>query len=279
MKKYATIILFILLGSACTRSQGWFKVTETTPKTWTISDNGSDNMYLVEGRDSALLIDTGLGSADIASLAGSLTNKPLIVLNTHAHPDHSGGNYQFEKIYIHPEDIEAARTYNPSSGGNTSARQGSKPPENELFKGKPFDTKILPLDDGRIFDLGGRRIQVIYAPGHTPGEICLLDIDNKVLFTGDNTNSLVWLFLPNCKPLHEYLTTLEMLDSRSNEYFTIMPGHGTPLPAGFIKDQIACVKGILSNTIESKPYESSFSGTARVSEYGSASVVFNPENL
>lgn len=267
--------------------QGWFSLkvmgigAGIRERLWVIGDHGADNMYLVEGKDSAMLIDTGLGTADIASFVKKMTSKPLIVVNTHGHPDHSGGNYQFEKVYVHPADMEAARSFNSPQvreGSSGTMLQGSKPADHELYKGKPFNTVYLPLTEGKIFNLGGRRIQVIETPGHTPGEICLLDIDNKLLFTGDNNNTLVWLFLGNCLPLNKYLVSLEKQVARLSEFSQILPGHGDPMPSDFIKDQVECVKGILNKTLESKPYES-FAGNARISTYGRASVAFNPENL
>ncbi len=284
MKKILLLFTLSALAVFNSHSQSpgsWFNVKELSPKTWVIDDHGSDNMYLIEGADSAMLIDNGLGTADLTAVVNKLTSKPLIVVITHGHPDHAGADYQFEKVYIHPADSAAARQFNLPETRAASAKsmqQGAGPGENELYRGKPFNTRMIPVSEGRIFDLGGRKIQVIDAPGHTPGEICLLDIGNKYLFTGDNSNTLVWLFLPNSRPLHEYLPTLEKLAARSSEFTTIFPGHGGPLPADFINDQVACVKGILNNTLERKPYKS-FAGDAMVSVFGRASVTFNPDNL
>ena len=71
---------------------------------------------------------------------------------------------------------------------------------------------------------------------------------------------------------------LEMLHGRMAEFTTIFPGHKEPLPADFINDQIACVKGILDGSLERKPYEMS-RGTAMESVFGRATVIFNPDNL
>ncbi|MGB8492671.1 MAG: MBL fold metallo-hydrolase [Bacteroidales bacterium] len=284
MKKILTLLVFIS-GNIISFSQngtGWFTTSQPGNGVTVIADhNNADNMYLVQGSDSAMLIDTGLGNADLSKFVRKLSSKPLIVINTHAHPDHSGSNYQFEKVFIHPADSEAARSYNTNAGkGNSSNAMsgGDKPAENEVFSGRPFNTRLVPVYEGKIFDLGGRTIQVIEAPGHTPGEICLLDRENKLLFTGDNSNTLVWLFLQNSRPLKEYLTTLEKLEKRMHEDEMIFPGHGTPLPADFIRDQVSCVRGILDHSLEAKPYES-FAGNAMVSVWGRASVTFNPGNL
>lgn len=276
------LVCFSCLSQAiCQNTGSWYQSKEISPKVWIIDDHGADNMYLVEGTDSALLIDTGLGSADLASFVKKLTSKPLIVVNTHGHPDHAGSNYQFRKVYVHSADSSAARACNlPEARANASKNMtgGNAPLKEEIFTGRPYNTKLVAIGEGYLFRLGGRNIKVIEAPGHTPGEICLLDIENKLLFTGDNNNTLVWLFLQNCKPLNEYLATLEKQAKRMSEFTTIFPGHGTPLPSDFINDQIACVKGILNNTLERKPYKS-FAGNAMVAVYGRASVAFNPANL
>src|SRR4030042_60966 len=127
-------------------TSSWFTAKEVGIKIWQISDHGSDNIYLVEGSDSAMLIDNGLGTADLASFVKTLTSKPLIVVITHGHPDHAGSNYQFEKVYIHPADAEAAKAVNrPESraGSAKTMQPGSTPAESELYKGQSFDTKLI----------------------------------------------------------------------------------------------------------------------------------------
>ncbi len=283
MKK-SILMLFCLSCLATGLAQdtsSWFMVNEVGNKIWQIGDHGADNIYLVEGSDSAMLIDNGLGTADLVSLIKKLTSKPVIVVITHGHPDHAGSNYQFEKVYIHAADAAAAKELNRTearAGSSKTMQQGNVPAESELYKGQPFDTKLIPVSDGDIFNLGGRRIQVMETPGHTPGGICLLDIENKILFTGDNNNVLVWLFLGNCLPLHKYLETLEKQKARVAEFTTLMPGHGVPIPSDFINDQIACVKSILDGTCEAKEYKS-FAGNSMVCTFGRASVAFNPDNL
>lgn len=285
MKRRILILLLALTPAMnlilSQNTTGWYSVKEVSPKVWLIGDHGADNMYLIEGSDSALLVDTGLGAADLASFVSKLTSKPLIVINTHGHPDHAGANYQFKKVYVHPEDSSAARYCNrpeAREGSSNTMLQGNKPSADELFKGKPFNTRFVAVREGHIFKLGGRSIQVMETPGHTPGELCLLDIGNKLLFTGDNNNVLVWLFLQNCKPLHEYLVSLEKQVKRISEFTTIFPGHGVPMSADFIKDQVVCVKGILDGTLERKEYKS-FAGNSMISTSGKASVAFNPGNL
>lgn len=284
MKSYLAIFALALtttVSISCQEVSPWFSAKEIFPKVWQISDHGADNMFIVEGSDSAMLIDNGLGSADLVSYIRKITSKPLIVVITHGHPDHAGSDYQFAKVYIHPSDSAAARQYNnPSARARSSSTMtgDNKPSPGEIYNGKIYNTRVIPISDGKVFDLGGRRIEVIWTPGHTPGEIVLLDISNKLLFSGDNNNSLVWLFLGNCLPLNQYLSSLQKQVARIKDFSTILPGHGDPLPSDFIKDQVACVRGILDGSLERKSYQS-FAGNAMIATYGTASVAFNPDNL
>jgi glyoxylase-like metal-dependent hydrolase (beta-lactamase superfamily II) len=261
----------------------WFKASRAAEGVWTISDNGSDNMYLVEGRQKALLIDTGLGVARLSAFVRTLTTKPVTVVNTHGHPDHAGGNFEFKTVYAHPADFAAIRELgSKESRMRTGRNTGKGTPAPDMI---PIDeaaaapqAELLPVKDGYIFDLGGRRLEVIESPGHTPGEIVLLDAANRELFTGDNSNALVWLFLGNSRPLEVYLQSLKKLQGRAGEFTTIYPGHGTPLPGAFIGEQAACVESILDGSAKSEPYHS-FAGDAMVAKYKTASVAYDPRNL
>ena len=250
---------------------------------WCIDDHGSDNMYLVVGKTKALLVDTGLGVARLADFVKTLTPLPVLVVNTHGHPDHAGGNNQFPSVYAHPLEFDSIREF-----GTREARQGAI---ERMVKGAPAPdmlsvdeavrmppAELVPVDGGHLFDLGGRKLEVIEQPGHTPGEIVLLDAAGRIVFTGDNDNELVWLFLPTCRPLEVYLESLKKLKQRDGEFETILPGHGAPLPKGFLADQIACVESILDGTCKGEPYQS-FAGNGRLCRRGTAAVAFNPANL
>jgi glyoxylase-like metal-dependent hydrolase (beta-lactamase superfamily II) len=73
------------------------------------------------------------------------------------------------------------------------------------------------LRDGEPLDLPGRRIRVVWTPGHTPGHICLYDADHDLLLTGDH---LLPRITPNIgltpyapvSPLRGYLASLAGLD-------------------------------------------------------------------
>ncbi len=272
-----------IYGNENMQSDSLLKVKQIADKVWVIDESGTVNMYLVEGQDSALLIDTSTGAGNLIECIGSITRLPLIVVNTHGHPDHAGSNYRFEKIYAHPEDFEAVRQFSNTelrtirdTGLQRDSTVSSTMASEDVEKIKPM--VLVPVEQGYVFDLGNRKLEVIEVPGHTKGSICLLDSEHKILFSGDNNNVLVWLFLEGCTPLETYLQTLQKLKQREDEFDTIMPGHGFPLDKEFISEQITCAQNILDGSCQGEPYES-FAGNGRVCYYKRAGIAYNPDNL
>lgn len=125
----------------------------------------NESLYLVEGDNRAVLIDAGTSIADLDKVVASITKKPVTLVATHAHPDHTGSaiNY-FPELYIHPGD--AGASYLAS------------------YKGK-----VRHLKDGEMIDLGGRTLEVVFTPGHTPGSTTFLDSRSGYGFSGDSFGS------------------------------------------------------------------------------------------
>ncbi len=272
-------------GDSARAAEPWYKATRVAEKVWRIDDHGGDNLYLVEGTKQALLVDTGLGAAKLGDFVKTLTTLPVVVVNTHGHSDHAGGNNFYPTVYAHPAEFDAIRAMNNPEGRRSAAeRFASRLPGVEMMSPEEqvrlaaTPATLLPLKDGQVFDLGGRTLEVIEQPGHTPGEVVLLDKANRLVFGGDNNNTLVWLWMPNSRPLEEYLVSLKRLKQRKADFDTILPGHGDPLPASHLDDQIACVEDILGGRCTGEPYPQS-QGRALVCAHGPASVAFDPKNL
>lgn len=267
---------------AAPKPSTWFTASLVAADTWGIVDHGVVNCYLVVGRDRALLIDVGYGDANLRDYVKSITALPLTVINTHGHRDHSGADVQFGAVLAHPADFAAIeRNASPEQRErNRTAPGAAIVPAGEQFdfahEAKPL--ALQSVKDGDVIDLGGRQLEIIGTPGHTAGEIVLLDRQEKVLFAGDHINRLVWLQLPGCLPLATYLANLEKVAARSAEFTMILPGHHEPIDSGYLAELIACVKGIVEGTIADEPY--TYGQTSgRIAKHQRASVVFDPSNL
>jgi glyoxylase-like metal-dependent hydrolase (beta-lactamase superfamily II) len=173
--------------------QGWFDVSNIAEAVWAIGELRQEQevfSFLIEGNDRAILIDTGTGAADIAALAASLTNRPISLVNSHSHWDHIGGNWRFDDIAIH--HLEADRLPKGVPNSRLSREFGPEAVTGPLPDGFDRSSFAIPpsrattlLSGGERIELGGRALDVIHAPGHSPGGIALLDAANGLLFSTD----------------------------------------------------------------------------------------------
>jgi hydroxyacylglutathione hydrolase len=137
--------------------------------TWVGSGHimASESLYLIEGNNKAVLIDVGTKIADLDKIVASITKKPVMVVTTHVHPDHTGSaiNY-FPEVFLNPADTISIPRMMPD------------------YKGK-----VKFLKDGEIIDLGGRKLEVFFTPGHTAGSTTFIDKDAAYGFSGDSFGS------------------------------------------------------------------------------------------
>lgn len=88
-------------------------ILEVAKDTYLFNLMGMQSPALIVGAERAMLIDTGLGNVDMTEQVRRVTDKPIMLVLSHAHSDHMGGIGQFEDIYLHPADIPAQRLLPP----------------------------------------------------------------------------------------------------------------------------------------------------------------------
>ena len=175
---------------------------EIAKDTYTI-DEGGVRCYLLLGEEKGMLIDTGMHMPDIKETVSSVTDREIILINTHCDPDHISGNACYDTLYLHPAEIV------------------------NLYRHPVIEQEYRFVKDGDVFDLGKREVEVIYTPGHTPGCISLLDRNTRILFSGDNIQSHSNIFMHGImRNLLTYEDSLKKVKERESEFDICASCHG-----------------------------------------------------
>ena len=214
------------------------------------------NVFLVEGPSGWTLVDTGFRSEEADALVASVLAAAGISVReierafiTHRHPDHLGMAEALAargvELVMHGPELDALRRAAlvtqehavqlnvlwfeahgmPSSRvGQLRASMGYRP---------QTPAPVISVADGQTIDLGGRRMRVLWTPGHTDHHAVLIDEGERLLFSGDHVlprgTSNVML-APDTEaddPLGAYLDSLRAL--RGLPIRRLLAGHGDPM--------------------------------------------------
>lgn len=224
-------------------------------------EDGLVNVFLFQDGDDADLLDCGMNSEESVETIlraveeiGARRLRKLVV--THIHPDHYGAAgtlagegradlylHRLEVPMVHPRYLEIEQLV--EEVGRYLQVNGVPDAEADFLKNasrgfRQFVKPALPqlqLDGTEVIEMGRRRLRVEWTPGHSPGHVCLFDLDSGVLFAGDqllpNASPNIGLHpqsTPN--PLDDYLAGLERLVGLAPSL--VLPAHGRPFrePAG-----------------------------------------------
>lgn len=189
--------------------------------------------YLIVGTDRALLFDTGIGLVPIRPIVEQLTKLPIEVLNSHTHYDHVGGNAEFDRILA----LDTPYTRANQPGFPHQALAGEVAPESfchgapagadtTAFRTRPWRPSRI-IADGDTVNLGGRRLEILHVPGHTPDAVALLDRANGLLWTGDSYyDATIWLYVPETD-LDSYERSIARLAALAPALKRLLPAHNT----------------------------------------------------
>lgn len=194
----------------------WFTIEQIDKDTHIISEYRhweESHAYLLNGTTSSLLIDTGLGIKNIYEEVVKLTDKPIIAVATHVHWDHIGGHEYFPDFYVHEDEVnwlagEFPLTMEQVKGfvvEDCDLPEDFDIDDYNFFQGAA--TRVLKDKD--IIDIGGRSIEVLHTPGHSPGHMCFYEKERKYLFTGDLVYiGTLFAYFPSTDP-KAYLSSID----------------------------------------------------------------------
>lgn len=211
-------------------------VIEIDQKTWLIQEYGLDCCYALLGENSGLLIDAGCGRMPVRKLAERLfEGRPYDVVLTHGHPHHAGGAKQFETVHC-------AEELRPGSVDEAVSADFTAP----KIAIRTYNTEVLPLFTGDVFDLGGRQVLCIRTPGHSEGSCSFYDSMSGIVFVGDACGREMKV---SCAA--DALAGLMLLKRMCPNVNRIYPGHVDytdyrALPAAVLDDAIGACRAALA---------------------------------
>ena len=242
----------------------WFEVYEVVPGVLAIYEPHQAEetiSYVILGEKKALLFDTGMGISDIRKVTSELTHLPIVVLNSHTHNDHVGGNWQFETVY--GMDTDFTRTNAMGSRQDAQDELGPEMICGSLPKG--FDSKAYAtrpwkisrfLHDHDKIDLGGRTLEVLSTPGHTPDAISLLDRAHGLLFTGDTYYPApIWLYRPETN-LDEYVASVKNLALLAPQIKLVLGQHNVPFAEPSVLPRlVVAIEAVRAGKVPAEPQD------------------------
>ena len=205
----------------------WAKIDDKTYQ----YDEGGVRFFLLLGDREALLIDSGMEVHNAKELAEEITDLPIRLFNTHTDRDHIGSNSEFDEVMMNLSELVNYNIPHPSQ-------------------------KIVPVYDGDIIDIGGRKLLAITLPGHTPGSTGLLDKDSGMFFCGDSIQDGRIFMFGAMRDLSAYIHSLRRLDRYKDEIKEIYSNHGSiPLDYSIVDKLIDGALRIERGELEPKEAE------------------------
>jgi glyoxylase-like metal-dependent hydrolase (beta-lactamase superfamily II) len=242
----------------------WFEVYKVADGTFAIYEPHQAEeviSYLIVGHKQALLFDTGMGIANIHKVVTQLTSRPVVVLNSHTHNDHVGGNSLFTFVF----GMDTAFTRENAKGSRDDAQSelgpgmicGNLPNgfDAKSYATKPWHVSMF-VHDGFKINLGARTVEIIATPGHTPDAIALIDRENGLLFTGDTYYpGPIWLFRPETD-LDAYVASAKKLAAVAPQLKLVLGAHNVPVADPAILPRlVSAIEAVRSGKVEAKPLD------------------------
>lgn len=203
--------------------------TPGLPPGLTVFERGwlSANNILFLGSDATALVDSGYcthAEQTLALVQHALGERPLdLLLNTHLHSDHCGGNAALQSLYpaietrIPPGQAQHVRNWDPVA--LTYVPTGQQCP--------PFEIEGL-LEPGKEISLGGRSWRIHGSPGHDPHSVILFEPESRTLISADslweNGFGVIFQELEGEQAFDEVGETLDLIESLGP--LVVIPGHG-----------------------------------------------------
>lgn len=227
------------------------------------------HMLLVQDGGDAVLVDTGVGVGDLASLIGELVDPDVRVLLTHSHWDHIGGAHLFDDVSIHDSERGPGGRVAIDTLTDALEQRPAQFVDNYRESGRDFPDDFDPdsygieptegvgrLEPGQEIEVGDVTLELVPIPGHSPGQLGVLDRRSGILHGADvlEPGGEVYAILEGAD-LEAYRDTIDrLIDLRDEEaYDTLMISHGDPIQGsdlGMLDDVRVALEAVVNGEAE-----------------------------
>lgn len=273
---------------------------------WLVAEPGHVFSWLVRGSERWALIDTGLGLANIRSAGEPVAGAPPLVVNSHVHFDHVGGNELFAEAVMHelaPERIAAGcdqallASYVEEAEGMGESWERLRDADREGWFVLGHEQAVRPwpaadvesvgwrveppaptrlVADGDVIDLGDRELRVIHTPGHAAEHICLLDEREGILWAQDQAYyGPQLLYLDGSDPAAFARSARRLADEVAPAVRTVLAAHclRPSVPPAYLGELADAAESVAAGEAELSFVEAPFSGEALGADFGHFSIL------
>ena len=189
-----------------------YEYTKIRENIWQIAEDKGVYSTLVKGSKMAVLIDTGYGARNLRAFVEENITTPYMVINSHGHPDHMGGNHWFDTVYAIKEEWDVILHFEEFLRKENGATD---------FEGVEYELKEIQV--GQMISLGDINIKVVPLFGHTKASVGFLVQEEKLLISGDALNESLWLFNRGLLAMANLKTTIKA--TMELDFDTYLCGH------------------------------------------------------
>ena len=297
-------------GSFAADAPRWFHVAPMEPGLHIVGEPGHVYSWLIAGSERSILLDTGMGLADIAAAIAPVASTPVSVVNSHVHFDHVGGNELFSDVAMHelgPQWIALGTRDEYLTGYRELARGMPDRWErlrdidrgdwflvgpDETLRPWPSDRidelgwRIDPppptelLADGDVVELGDRSLRVIHTPGHAPDHICLVDERAGILFAQDQAYYGPQLICEEGSDLEAYARSMRRLaDELGDAVRIVYTAHclRPSVPPRLLGELADAAESVAAGDVPLAPMRGLFGEPVEGADFGHFSILVRPE--
>ena len=216
------------------------KFTKIMDRVFIISDRAGCCSNVIIGDEKALVFDTCCGIEDTHAAVREITDLPLLVINSHGHFDHIGGNSLFDKVYLHQSDMNLFTYHPPEKLGEWMRIMAGSDGSFAVEPGQFGNTVPLDFD---LFDLGNLECRILPLTGHSFGSVGVYVPKLKLLLSGDALTPIMLLVFANHGTLEEQIGTVNRAMTLDIDGF-LTSHHDKMFPKELLHRMARCLESV-----------------------------------